>query len=320
MWPFSASALRKKETKEKTMKTILKSFALAALLAIAPAWASAQGTANFNGIGIAPFQYLPVSAIDTTAATEPLFYIKYFGPGGTATTTVASTGTTLTFVVNGAAYTGFECPVSGALGGIIDTSNAACDTAGEVIDIINATAPTFATGYFRAVIGAGTRASTANATMVTDAADTEVTTPTGEVIFWLQATEDDNYIGLWDYTKGFLNWTNGQRLPKNPNADTDTILLYASEKLTNAGTITDFEVHCTVENYLDGQTTSSEVDRIIYLEPAGATTVIGKIDEFLNAGGLTCRGGKMWLRVLASGADTSAQQLIVTGYKRATPK
>jgi hypothetical protein len=315
-----ASALRKdKETKDKTMKTF-KQFVLAALLMIAPAWASAQGTANFNGIAVSPFQYVPVASLDVAAATEPLFYIKYFGPGGTATTTVASTGTTLTFVVNGAAYTGFECPVSGALGGIIDTSNAACDTAGEVVDIINATATSFSTGYFRAVIGAGLRTSTSNATMVTDAADTEVTTPKGEVIFWLQATEDDHYLGLWDYNKGFLNWSSGQTLPRNAWADSDIVLLYASEKLTNAGTITDFEVHCTVENYLDGRTTSSEVDQIIYLEPAGATTVISKIDEFVNAGGLTCRGGKMWLRVLASGADTSAQQIIATGYRRTQPK
>jgi hypothetical protein len=297
-----------------------KQIVLAALLALAPLAVHAQGTANFNGIGVSPFQYVPVATVDTTAATEPLFYIKYFGPSGTSTTTVASTATTLTFVVNGAAYTGFECPVAGALGGVIDTSNAACDTAGEVVDIINATSPTFATGYFRAVIGAGTRASTSNNTMVTDAADSEVTTPKGEVIYWLQATEDDNYIGLWDYNKGFLNWSNGQRLPKNAWADSDTVLLYASEKITNAGTITDFEVHCTVENYLDGQSLSSEVDNIIYLEPAGATTAIGKIDEFLNAGGLACRGGKMWLRVLASGADTSAQQLLVTGYRRTSPK
>ena len=292
------------------LKKLIAAAALVASLAYVPA-ASAQGIPPFQF----PLNYVPVSAISSAVDTDPLFYVKYFGPSGTATTTVAVTTTTLTFVVNGAAYTGFECPVSGALGGVIDTSDAACNTAGEVIDIINATATTFSTGYFRAVIGAGTRASTSNATMLADAADAEVVTPNGEVVFWDSSVEDDSYIGFWDYTKGVNTWLNGQKLTKNPFADSDNILMWAYEVLTNAGTITNIEVHCTVENYIDGST-SSEVDRTLYIEAAGATTAVGTVSEFVNAGGLVCRGGKLWMRVLASGADTSAQSMFLYGYRR----
>lgn len=287
------------------------------LAGLAPQGASAQG-ANLQGIQVAPFNYTPVAQITTAVNTEPALYVKYFGPGGnTSTTTLAvETDGNLTFVVNGAAYTGFECPVSGALGGVIDVSDTACDTAGEVVDIINATATTFSTGYFRAVIGAGARADVIDGAYKDLAASTNVDRPQGQTVFWESATLDDSQVGLWDANLGIQNWINGPKLGKNPFADRDSVLLYAHENITNAGTVGNFEVHCTVESYNPGSTPGSEVDTVIYLEAGAATTVTGKIDEFLNAGGLACRGGKLWVRLLASGADTSAQTLFVTGYHR----
>lgn len=287
------------------------------LAGLAPQGASAQG-ANLQGIQVSPFNMTPVAQIVTAVNTEPALYVKYFGPGGnTSTTTLAvETDGNLTFSVNGAAYTGFECPVSGALGGVIDVSDTACDTAGEVVDIINATAKTFSTGYFRAVIGAGTRSDVIDNAWKDVSASTNVDRPEGMTIFWESATLDDSQVGLWDANLGIKNWTNGGVLPKNGFSDRDSVLLYAHENITNAGTITNTEVHCTVESYNPGQSTGSEVDTVIYLEAAGATTATGKIDEFLNAGGLVCRGGKLWIRVLASGADTSAETLFVTGYHR----
>jgi hypothetical protein len=309
---------------EKSMRNILKRGVTAALVALltlfplaglAPQGASAQGV-NLQGIQVVPFNYVPVSNIVTAVDTEAALYIKYYGPGGASTTTVAvEADGNLTFVVNGAAYTGFECPVSGALGGVIDVSDSACNTAGEVVDIINSTATTFSTGYFRAVIAAGARADDINASWLADAADTEVTTPTGERVLWDSSDLDDSQVGLWNESLGIRNWISGTRVPSNAFADRDSVLLYAHENLTNAGTITNIEIHCTVENYKDGGT-GSETDSIIYLEAAGATTATGLVNEFTNAGGLVCRGGKLWMRVLASGADTSAQTLFVTGYHR----
>ena len=81
--------------------------------------------------------YTNVSADDTDVA----LLVRYVGatPTATDTVTVEADGD-LTFKQNGVADTTLECPVSGALGGIIDVSDVACDSFGEVVDIINASA------------------------------------------------------------------------------------------------------------------------------------------------------------------------------------
>jgi len=284
-----------------------------ALLALLPV-ASAQGV-NLNGLQVRPLEAEFISNISTAVDTDPVLYVKYFGSGGAATTTMAvEADSNLTFVVDGAAYAGFECPVSGALGGIIDVSDAACDTLGEVVDVVNSTSTSFGTGYFRAVIAAGLRGDSSNATFIADAADTEVLRPEGDVVFWDTSALDDVQIGAWDYTKGIQNYISGKKLTPSPFEDETTVLLYGHENITNAGTITNTEVHCVVEKYKDGGL-STETDRVIYLEAAAATTATGLVNEFINAGGLACEGGKLFLRVLASGADTTAQTLFLNGYR-----
>lgn len=276
--------------------------------------ADAQGV-NVFGVQATPYRAVWKSQIVTAADTSPALYIKYYGPGGASTTTVAvEADSNLTFVVNGAAYTGFECPVSGALGGVIDVSDAACNTLGEVVDVINATATSFSTGYFRAVIAAGARADSSNAVLLADAADTEVLRPEGEVVFWDSSATDDTEVGLWDSNLGVREFISGVRVPSNPFEDRTSVLLWGHEKITNGGTFTNTEVHCTVENYRDGGTPGSEVDTIIYLEAAPASGTAGAVSEFVNAGGLRCDGGKLWMRTLASGADSSAIEMFVTGY------
>lgn len=81
-------------------------------------------------------------ASSTTGDNDTALLIKYVGSSTTnATLTVAATTGDITFktgpVSGSTADLTLECPVSGDLGGIIDVSNAACDTIGEVVDIIN---------------------------------------------------------------------------------------------------------------------------------------------------------------------------------------
>lgn len=307
------------------MKKFLKAFVvglagLAAFVALVPTIPTPAALAQFagpNGVFISPFPAKVISVNRTTQDTDPALYIKYFGPGGSSTTTVAvEADGNLTFVVNGAAYTGFECPVSGALGGVIDVSDTACNTLGEVVDVINATSPTFATGYFRAEIAGGLRSDSSDNVFLADAADTEVTRPEGEIVYWGSADTDDLVLTLENESKGLGGRVDGNRLTPNPFKGSENVLVYASEQITNAGTITNFEVHCTVENYRDGATPGSEVDTILYTEAAAATTAIGTIDEFKDNGGLVCQEGKLWVRVLASGADTSATSAFLYGYRR----
>jgi hypothetical protein len=256
----------------------------------------------------------PVSNFTTGLDVQPAVWVKYFGPGGAATTTVTTAGAAVTFIVNGAAYTGFECPVAGALGGIIDTSNAACNTLGEVVDSINSTPATFATGYFRAVIGAGLRTDSSNASFLAVAASNAVTGPIGIPLYWDDSVLDDNQIGLWDDTKGIKNWIPGTRLIPNPWADSDNVLLYGTSNIANAGALGSYTVYGVKENYVPGGV-SSEVVRVMFQKASAATGVTTTFNEFLNNGGLRGRGEKVFVRVDGSGADDTAHTLLVTGYR-----
>lgn len=294
----------------RTFKTFLIALLAAGALAL-PGMALAQSGANYSVVQVSPLNATYVaSPVVVAADTEILGYVKYVGTG-TATLAVDGATGDLTFQENGAAHDGFECPVSGALGGIIDVSDTACDTLGEVVDVINKDAE----GKFKMVLGAALRSDSSNNTIKDFTASGLVESPQGKVLNWESATLDDSQVLLVDTSGGVQAWIphGSKKVGKNPFADRETVLLYFHSKITNAGTIGNYEVHCTVENYVDGKS-STETDTTLYLEVGAATTAVGKIDEFLNAGGLHCQGGKLWVRVLASGADTSAFEIFGTGY------
>ena len=103
--------------------------------------------------------------------------VRYVGSATSATVAVDAGTGDLTFQTSAAAYTGFECPVSAPLGGVIDVSNAACDTMGEVVDTINGNC-TGCSSDFRAVLIDSLRTDSSNDTLVTIGA-TQVTRTDG---------------------------------------------------------------------------------------------------------------------------------------------
>ncbi len=81
-------------------------------------------------------------AIPATDDTDVMAIVKYVGVEGTghtaATTTMQVAANAITFLLDGAAVTTFECPITAApLDGIIDLTDGDCDTYGELEDIIN---------------------------------------------------------------------------------------------------------------------------------------------------------------------------------------
>ena len=259
---------------------------------------------------------VPVGGIVVAADTSPALIIKYVGTTADPSIAVEAAGD-LTFLVGDAAYDGFECPVSGDLGGVIDVSDGDCDTLGEVVDIINGDA----NGDFIAIIAAGLRSDSSNDSFLADADDTDVSTEAGEVVYWDSSTLDDSEIVLtsqWltqaeyglDAFKNFGSAAENLTLPKNPWKGQDTVLLIASENITNAGTVGNFDALCVVENY--SANGGSEDATVMYREAGAATTVTGTIDELTDAGGLRCRDGKVVVRIYAASADSSA--VLVTGY------
>jgi len=258
-----------------------------------------------------------VSAYYNAADVSPALYVKFVGveTNPTAATTVAvSAGASITFIKDGAAYDGFECPVSGALGGIIDTTNAACDTLGEIVDVINSDIKK----NFVAVIANGLRSDPVQTSgnLLTIGASTAVKSPTGMPLFWDTSVDDNENLGLWDINKGILNWMadGSRKLPSaSAWADTDSTLIYGLEQFTNAGTLGALDVYCVVENYA----AHTETVYTLFEKTAAATTVVGQINELTAVGGWHCQGGKLFVRIDGSGADTSAWKFNLYGY--ATP-
>lgn len=107
---------------------------------------------------------------------ESAIVCKYIGTSNCASIAVDAGTGDLTFTdgtcgSEGATDT-FECPVSGALGGVIDVSNGSCNTIGEVVDIVNASSDWRCQPY------ASLRADSSNDTLVTISA-TQATGPDG---------------------------------------------------------------------------------------------------------------------------------------------
>ena len=103
----------------------------------------------------------------------------------------------------------------------------------------------------------------------------------------------------------------------------NSVIQYAYERLTNAGTLGNFAIYGVKENYQSGKgcvatatcgpnSGSSEIVRTIYLAPAGATTVAATLPAGLV---LLAKDEKVFFRVDASGADTSVWLLALSGYQ-----
>lgn len=113
--------------------------AVAGLLAVPPPGVQAQDASMLTRLLTSG---KPAARNITAISTDVPIYVKYIGSntsGGTIAVSAAGDITLSTGAVGGSAVdTTLECPVSAPLGGIIDVSDAACNTLGEVVDIINA--------------------------------------------------------------------------------------------------------------------------------------------------------------------------------------
>jgi len=308
------------------MRKFMKYFALTvALVASLSVAGFAQSPPSAQGLQVVPIQ--PMSDARNQADTAPAMVIKYFAPAGggtamTGTTTVAFATQAITFLVNGAAYAGFECPVSGALGGIIDISNAACNTAGEIVATINSTPANFATGYFRAGLMAAqaSDAITASGALVAQTATTDVSSPNGMALYWNNTVSFPEYLTMWDRNILARNQMTPKGLPKNPYDNLGTLVQYVGEKITNGGTIGQLTCYAVKPNYIQGGgcTTGgcgaySEAVRTVYTETAGATTVLGtSLAEFPF--GFYAQDEKVYCRVNSSTAASSVTELAISGF------
>ena len=252
---------------------------------VPPANAQSLETAIQNAIRATPVFYVGTDDQDTA------MLIRYIGTGTSNSGTVEVTVTTsdLTFLQGAqgseAASTEFECPVSGALGGIIDASNAACNTLGEIADTINASTS------WRAVILDGFRSDVWDARGLTMAA-TRATTVDGLAIKWDTSTAFDyssalvppEFRKMSAYIRG-----NTRDLNHDLYQNSQTIWLWGYALNTYASGTSNLNVYSVDVNNSGTGTTFTETSNLVWSEPGGASTVAKTFDDQVIFGGVRGR-------------------------------
>jgi hypothetical protein len=250
----------------------------------------------------------PVSASVAADDTDVALLIKYVGAASTATVEVAVTSSDFTFKQGGAADTTLECPVSGALGGLIDVSNAACNTAGEVVDIINGSAD------WRAVILDGVRSDVVDARLLT-LAESDATLEDGRSVFWDTSTA---FIATRALTtkrtiKPYIAGRPQQNalFTPNPFAGFRTVYWYGNATSTYATGNSNFSVVCVSLKNNSGTTKSTETVTTILGPIAGGATTANKEFDFRHSGVYCDNDQKLLIRLTNSLAAATVQ---LVGY------
>jgi hypothetical protein len=246
---------------------------------------------------------------DDTAVTLVIFYI---GPEVNGKVVTASGSITLTSGAAGAeaADTTIECPLVTTYGGVLDVSNAACDTVGELVDIVNSTSGSkwrlFPVAALRADVLTTTNlvaATYASANKPNGAAllvDTSVALHTSIVLGNVQAKVSDFF------TAGNLPLTNPYKGQWVMFTSLDEVATY-----TGAGLVEIYDVEIAF-NPLTGKYTEVATKVLTRATP-GATTAWGNLTPNGGFGLWLKKDHKVLVRVKAATTFTTAQ-VLVNGY------
>ncbi len=279
--------------------------ALSTLIA-PPVQAQSLETSILNALKATPVFFVGTDDQDTA------MLIRYIGTTGSTsnsgTVEVTVTSSDMTFLQGAqgseAASTEFECPVSGALGGIIDVSNAACNTLGEIADVINASTS------WRAVILDGLRTDVADGRLLTMAA-TRATTTAGLAIKWDTSTAFDYTSALVPpefrrmdaYIRG-----NTRDINFDLYENSQTIWLWGYALNTFGSGTSNLNVYSVDVRNSGSGNAHSETVSLVWSEVGGATTVAKTYDDQVIFGGVRSRPNeKMVIRL-----DNSAAMATVT--------
>lgn len=222
----------------------------------------------------------PASGSQTALDTTVALYVKYVGStAGKPTVEVDATGD-ITFKIAGSVDATVGCPTAGT--GIIDVSNAACDTFGEVINKVIGQSSNWV------LVPGGLLASesTDGTLLLTAATDAGIRT-TGVALYF----DNNNTAVNADLASVVIGpptgahagfWTTGaNKTPINPFADTYTFLSGFSEKKTSGGTIGNtivYAVKSVFAGILGSTATYTESVRTVWTETGGATATQLKED------------------------------------------
>lgn len=232
--------------------------------------------------------------------------VKYVGSSTSGKVAVAAGGDlTFTSGAEGSETTdtSFECPISGALGGVIDVSDTACDTLGEVVDTINGSCTGCSSSSWRAVIVDALRSDSSNDTLVTISA-TAATAATGLTLRWDTSIGLTDTIALTDcrdFTCGYLgNKSIGAPpLIENPWLGTRSVLWQSLRTANYASGTSIYSIHAVTNIKNKVGTTGSETVTQLYSKAAGADDTSATFD-FSTFGFFGPKNGKLIIRLTNS--------------------
>ena len=291
------------------MRKFLTLAAIALALAVASTPASAQ--TYFGGLRFVG----PASGAQTALDGTVGLYVKYVGSTAGKPTVEVDSSTTrdITFKIAGSVDTTVGCPTIGT--GIVDVSNAACDTFGEVINKVMGQSSNWV------LVPGGLLASESiNATLAgLSATDTNIRT-TGVPLYF----DNNNTAVNADLASVVIGpptgahagfWTTGaSKTPINPFADTYTFLSGFSEKKTSGGTIGNtivYAVKSVFSGILGSTATYTESVRTVWTETGGATATQLK-EDFQNFPLIAAPGEHLILRI-SSSTSITVVALVGTG-------
>lgn len=280
----------------------------AALLALAAFTAPASAQISLGGLNIVG----PATGASTALDDVPALYVKYVGStAGKPTVEVDATGD-ITFKIAGSVDTTVGCPTIGT--GIIDVSDAACDTFGEVINKVIGQSSNWIL-----VPGALLASESTNGTLLlTSATDTGIRTDGVPLYFDNSNTAvNADLVSVVVGPPGGADasfWTQGNKVNANPFADTYTFLSAFSEKKTSGGTIGQtivYAVKSVFSGLLGSTARYTETVRTAWTETGGATATENQTD-FTNFPLVAAPGEHFILRV-SSSTSITVQNVVAAG-------
>lgn len=280
----------------------------AALLALAAFTAPASAQISLGGLNIVG----PATGASTASDDVPALYVKYVGStAGKPTVEVDATGD-ITFKIAGSVDATVGCPTVGT--GIIDVSDAACDTFGEVINKVIGQSSNWIL-----VPGALLASESTNGTLLlTSATDAGIRTDGVPLYF-----DNNNVTVAADLVSVVVGppggadasfWTSGNKVNSNPFADTYTFLSAFSEKKTSGGTIGQtivYAVKSVFSGLLGSTARYTETVRTAWTETGGATGTENQTD-FTHFPLIAAPGEHFILRV-SSSTSITAQNVVAAG-------
>ena len=279
----------------------------AALLAVTPAFAELPFT-GYKAKG-------PIAGVSTTGDDNVALYVSYVGTSSGIPTIQVSAAGDIQFEVDGSVDTTVACPEADD-DGIIDVSDAACNTFTEVVNAINQGG-----SNWRAVLVSRLGTDSSDGTLAL-LAETDTNVKLGAPIYFDNnntAVNADNVTvlvyppqnpadGSWFFQGP------GKDLNKNPFAGGTSFLSAGTETKTSGGTIGATVIYGVFREYRGNPTSGYdlyEVIRTVWSETGGATATENQFD-FSNFP-LVSEAGEAFVVRVSSSTSITAQNVNVVG-------